>query len=448
MQTLKRLFSITFITLLVFTAFSVGFTKNYPVFGASSEWEAVNNSDLVKAFQAYCKSRDLTIEGSALDAITSMTTKAFDNICRVIGISNNDLQAHIKKATDGNSQLQFLFDSQGISFYNRIFAQFLQDYDLEVGDTADEQNNTIYDGKLFNDNGNKNLIYIVQNLDIAGGSATEATILQYGTNYIYSSTYYSDKAGQNVTFNIQGADHTYKIQSYYINANSAYGVGYNYVPFYFDNGNNMALGGFSFAFNLYDNKLYFVYYSKTVKGQVAYINKPYTRMYKLFALNNVEDQLTNVTIYLTTNNETINNNDYSDNSHTVINNEGDVYNYDSEDEPDPPTGGGGTDGPSDDSPTMPDWGIELPDFDNDWFISGLEKKFPWDIPFNIMFMFSLFSAEPEAPHFEGDIDLKIYKWHYDIDLAPFENIAHYFRLFFFLYFLLQLMLLTKTLIWG
>lgn len=163
--------------------------------------------------------------------------------------------------------------------------------------------------------------------------------------------------------------------------------------------------------------------------------------------DNGTTEVTPTIIFLTTNNNTINANTYNDNKQTVINNEGDVYNYDYDDDDppiNPPSGGGG-----DDSPTDPDdWGIDLPDLNINWLLEGKENKFPFNIPFNIILTLSLLNAEPEAPHFEGTIDLGIYQWNYEIDLEQFDSVAEVCRNFEFIAFLIGLMLLTKRLIWG
>ena len=62
--------------------------------------QASSNADLVSAFKAYCKSRNLAIEGSIADAVTSFTTSTFNNICNTLGIDVTALQAEIASRTD------------------------------------------------------------------------------------------------------------------------------------------------------------------------------------------------------------------------------------------------------------------------------------------------------------------------------------------------------------
>ena len=117
---------------------------------ADDGWSSVSsNSELVQAFQAYCKSRNLAIEGSSVDAITSFTTSTFNNICNKLGIDSSALQAQIKKRSDGNLGLRWLFTVTGTATFNRIFAELLQNNNLSVGDN--NINDNVYSGDIFYD---------------------------------------------------------------------------------------------------------------------------------------------------------------------------------------------------------------------------------------------------------------------------------------------------------
>ena len=151
---MKKFISCLTITLILTASFISGYVKTSSFVYADSidTWTQVTTTDeLVEAFRYYCKSRNLVIEGSALDAITSVSTSAFTNICNSSGINITALQAHIKWAVDGNNGLKYYFDSTGISLYNRIFSEFLQNNNLSVGDSADQANNTLYSGSIFTD---------------------------------------------------------------------------------------------------------------------------------------------------------------------------------------------------------------------------------------------------------------------------------------------------------
>ena len=150
----KRILSVIAITLITIGAISSPLLKTRNALycyadDTIDDWQNVTtNEQLVEAFQYYCKSRDITFEGSVADAVTSFTTQTFQNACRGAGIDMNSIQAHLKYDTDNLGNTRYLFDATGISLYNRIFAQFLQDNELEVGD--ENVNKNINDGYSYN----------------------------------------------------------------------------------------------------------------------------------------------------------------------------------------------------------------------------------------------------------------------------------------------------------
>ena len=119
---------------------------NIPVYASSNEWQNTNLDDQAKAFLYYCKSRNLAVEGSVADALTTWSTDTYYKLCNKLGINPTSIQSDIKKATDGNAGVKFLFNATGMSAMNRIFAEFLQNNNLSVGDTVNNQN--LYDGKF------------------------------------------------------------------------------------------------------------------------------------------------------------------------------------------------------------------------------------------------------------------------------------------------------------
>lgn len=469
---MKKAFTLLSILILTFGLFMSGYAVKCPSYASINDdvvWTPLaQQSDMVIAFQEYCKSRDLTIEGSLADAVTTFTTGAFNSLCNTLGFNMTQLQAEIKAEYDANGKpIKFLFTSTGIDAYNRIFAQFLQDNELEVGDTVD--NKQLYDGYVYTTyDGKKCLVFVVNSRKTI---YTDSEILQYGSPLGYTSEYIqSQYAGSTVGSSQKiKVDYSIAYTSEYtaniaVRSNGGYLYNQSNPLFY----NTLEVGSDTFTgdgfasvcYVLSDSKFYPIGYSDMISGSInIHGSNVYPRKEMSFITNKInnDDQANVCNIYITTNNTTINNNNYE--GDTIINNYPDDDPDDPDDPdpiypdpeyPDPPTYD--PDYPKDPiTPQTPpdDWGIELPDFtDFDWIMSGLEKKFPWDIPFNIMFMLSLFVAEPEAPHFVGDIDLKVCNWHYDLDLEPFEPLADIFRKFFFIGFLLGLMLLTKQLIWG
>ena len=84
-------------------------------------------------------------------------------------------------------------------------------------------------------------------------------------------------------------------------------------------------------------------------------------------------------------------------------------------------------------------------------IANLETVFPFCVPFDLVKIFTLFNAEPEAPHFTW----KFYFWvgemkTYDveIDLSPFDSVAEILRLMELIGFMVFLTLKTRDLIRG
>lgn len=432
------------------------------------EWENCTTAEeQAEAFKAYCKSRDLTIEGSIADGVTSFTTHTYQNLVNTLGLDINALQADIKKTTDSNGVTKFLFNVSGISAMNRIFSQFLQDHELEVGDTANENDNIVYSGVLFTDNSNYSSLCNVSTSNSTNDPYSH--ISAFGTPY-HNLTYSYIKSIMPIA---QGDSNKYEIFTYHVNDNnddpltlyngflgsySTSSMNIQYSNFYkistvktdqnFSYNNRFSKNSYVvITYVTTSSKFYITYNSYSIDGSTL---QSLTLLYTNPI--NPRNAEYNVNIYLTTNNQTINNNNYTNNTYTTINNDGDVYNYDTDDEPDPDTPVT-PDPPTPDDPSggnpPDDWDIELPDLSNtDWVIYGLEKKFPWDIPFNMMFILSLLNAEPVTPHFEGTIDLKVCTWNYDLDLEPFDTIAGYVREFMFLSFIIGLMLMTKNLIWG
>lgn len=457
---LKRIISIFSISLIITGSFFSVYSYEYNVFAASptDEWlNVTNNEQLAEAFRYYCKSRDLTIEGSLADGLTTFTTNAFNGLCNTLGIDITALQANIKYQTDNNTGTKFLFNALSIDAYNRIFAQFLQDNDLSVGDSADQANNTVYSGEYFTDlDGNSCLVFQVTQTFGYDSTTDRANdyILAYGTPLKYSSSAMKilyDAGTTSFTYNlVSGVSRNISTYRYYSDKLYSFGNTTGYAlnnAFYSDEASNypytnITADGYGAIYrntntqSLYFGRINFVSYNNAYNGGArSYVGN----LIQIYKFDDEPDDIQNVVIYLTTNNTTINNNNYE--GDTVINNNGDTNNYypDTPDTPDPPT--------------IPDSGgwqdFSLPDMPNDWLIYGMEKKFPFDIPFNIMFALSLLNHEPEIPHFEGDIDLKVCTWHYDIDLTPFDDIATILRKFEVLAFIIGLAILTKNLInWG
>ena len=421
-----------------------------------SVWQPLNSdSELVEAFQYYCKSRDLTIDGSVANAVTQFTTGAFNGCCNTLGINITQLQAELmvdrSNAPDG---VRYLFSSTGIDAYNRIFAQFLQDNNLSVGDQNVDQE--VYSGRYFTDDqGNNCLVFEFYD----SGSLGSVTPISIGTPYIYSSddllSYLNSANGftrtlsyNNLTYTINGIYDTFtangggKRISFYVDSTASGGTAVivyrNAQQTYFSYGYS-AVG-----YNTYTNNYYIgCYLSKSNNNSVS----TFFPKKRLNTVNNANGS-SGITINLVSNQ--INNNTYE--GDTIINNNGTP-------EEDTPSGGtppdwdlGGGQGTVDDG-NGNTWNItwpsfELPDLNIDWTINGLSEKFPFSIPFDLVALVTVLSAEPEAPEFSGTIDLKVYQWNYDLDFSQFDTVAAVFRTAETILFVFGLIMITRKIIRG
>lgn len=436
MKAIKRIITLLLIIMVVLCAVFVSYTgiKNGAVVYASVNDDSIyvplrSESDAVKAFQVYCKSRDLTIEGSLSDAVTTFTTGAFNSACNELGIDITELQAEIKAEYDASGKpVKFLFNDTGVMAMNRIFAQFLQDNELEVGD--EDVNKEVYDGWLFeDDSGNKCFVYYYDN-----GVLVEGTPYIYGLNDVLALNQQSSLSTSfiysNTTYDF--ALYWKNYSTYYMQLNNGNNRLY-YQTLKEGSGNtisNYRNIGIPIIYAINGNLMLTQYKYRNAGSDANYV---FENGY-VFGSNNLSR--TNIIIV----SNTINNNVYE--GDTIINNEGDIINNnpDIPDQPDLP------DYPNEPTDNPSDWGAEMPDLNIPWYLQGKEDKFPWNIPFNIMLTLSLLKAEPEAPHFEGTMDFKFTTYDYEIDLSQFDDVAAVLRKMEVIAFLIGLMILTRNLI--
>lgn len=441
MKAIKRIIALILVSIFVIGAIFISYTgiKNGAVVYATVNDDAIyvplrSESDAVKAFQAYCKSRDLTIEGSLSDAVTTFTTGAFNSACNELGIDITELQAEIKAEYDQSGEpVKFFFNDTGVMAMNRIFAQFLQDNELEVGDSADEQNNTVSGGDYFVDM-DGNGCYVLEVNTTSGNTGVFASnVVKTGSKYVNS---------YNEIYNFIGENSNKRLfNTYHINSNDTVNL-YGYYGYVSGGWWRIITPNNTNSVVQMTDKKYLQGYlciEKTADGVyflALYSPKSTVVVNQIYRLNNVSTQ--NVIVFLTTNNTVINNNNYE--GDTYITNEGDIINNDNPDQADFP------DYPNEPTNTPDDWGAEMPDLNIPWYLQGKEEKFPWNIPFNIMLTLSLLKAEPQAPHFEGTMDFKFTTYDYEVDLSQFDDVAEVLRKMEVIAFLIGLMVLTKNLI--
>lgn len=444
MKAIKRIIALILISIFVIGAVFISYTgiKNGAVVYATVNDDSIyvplrSESDAVKCFQAYCKSRDLTIEGSLSDAVTTFTTGAFNSACNELGIDITELQAELKAEYDQSGEpVKFFLNDTGVMAMNRIFAQFLQDNELQVGDA--DVDKTIYSGMVFTDNNGINSLvtfYDANDSDkvTAMGTAYHAYDGWYAVNDVSypTNTQYPFVKLSGFNFNyVDNKSHTFIIEKLAV-SDEVYryrGSIDNLSASNFWLYNNGNTGMFSVLYNIRTSDYYIGYVNLTT-------NKVGGTKIKITP-NNGQSQQTNIIIVA----PTINNNNYE--GDTIINNEGDIINNnpDNPDQPDFP------DYPEEPTGNVDDWGAEMPDLNIPWYLQGKEDKFPWNIPFNIMLTLSLLKAEPQAPHFEGTMDFKFTTYDYEIDLSQFDDVAEVLRKMEVIAFLIGLMVLTRNLI--
>lgn len=463
----KKILIATLIVLIAFSGFLAGFFS----VGVISIYAAVNDdpiyvplrdqSDLVKNFQAYCKSRDLTIEGSLTDAVTTFTTSAFNSACNEIGINITQLQAEIKAEYDQSGKpIKFLMNEFGVMAMNRIFAQFLQDNELEVGD--ENVNKNVYDGKYFVDDlGNKCLPTILKtNTYTHYDTFNNPTIVvQPGTAFVkpgFEDALSFAKDGTSTHY----VDFRFNDNHYYIDSHIPDDGGgvtavciyaYPYACYYTTkrSGSDTNIyrrskihGGYPSIFTFQDSTSIGYGILNTYTDDYGNGTKYYGFTYQIME----SAQLPSVTINIVS--TTINNNNYE--GDTIINNDGDIINNPQPTQPNDPNN---TIHNVPETPLSPNddggWDIDLPDIDiPNLPLGNLSEKFPFSIPWDLVAFYAMLDAEPQAPRFNGTMDLTLVQWNYDIDLSSFDSAAELCRKLQFGLFVVGLIVASRSIIRG
>lgn len=436
------------ITITAFAFIQGYMSVNTPVFGATG-WENVTSTEeLAEAFRYYCKSRDLTIEGSVLDGVTSFTTQTFNNICDRLGLNITAIQADLKKSTDGNLGVQYLFNSSGIATYNRIFAQFLQDNDLEVGDEVDDKE--LINGRF--DSSSNAFLYVFS-------SDSGPNIISYGTSYPFTYSYLTSvsmgrTSSDPFLYNYSVLGNSLSIRSFkaandnfpircYVKNNTNNNQGDHYIG----NAND---GTLCVGYVTYNNSYIIAGVYKNMSG-VFTIEK-----YVTLSSSDANQYISIQNVYITTNNNPINNNTYQNNTYTTINNDGDVNNYNTDQEPGPgdtpsvnpspitpPSDSGGSDG----DVSFPNFNFKFPEIN--WSLGDLSSKFPFSIPFDLVAFYTVLNAEPRAPAVDAEIPLgDFYNWHFEADFSQFDNYAVIIRNVEYISFVVALIYITVKFVKG
>lgn len=457
---LKRIITSLFCLLFIFVSIPIfGFTDFFSVSvyagtgpdndGVPIGYSPAGLNDQVDAFRSYCKSRNLFIEGSALDTVSSVTSEIYQHLVADAGLDINQLQNEIYKKTNDNVGAQWFFTTTGISAYNRLFAEFLQNNNLAVGD--ENVDKTLYSGKSYTDpDGNKCLVWVCTSLPQNANYPSDK-ILYRGSAYLYNTSQLVAMNGSSVTYHPTTSQSITKyiltqdgvIRMCYQN-NYSYGTA---ISGKYSDGDTYFDGKGIIAYTPSNDKYYFAGYMRRTWSRYNTNTETFFDWVQLtFSSDQVENANVNVTSTV------INNNNYE--GDTYITNEGDV-NPPAE----TPSGGndpgwnvGGGQGSYDDGQgnnytiNFPDF--ELPDLNIDWSIQGLGNKFPFSIPFDIASLVTVLNAEPEAPRFQGTMDLGITTYDYDINLAQFDTVASACRIAELLLLVFGLIMITRSIIKG
>lgn len=438
-------------------SFFIGYSHsfNLPVYANEipEGWTQVtNNTQLVNAFKAYCKSRNFAIEGSVADAVTNFTTNTFNNLCKEIGIDIDKLQAEIAYKTSGNLGLQWFFTQSGISTYNRIFAELLQNNNLEVGNNV---NDVVYSGKYFTGYDNYScLVTITEYYKQTSGTSLN-NLLYKGTYYKYNIGFADsliDTTGQN--FNVISTQYTTNnlttTRELSTNATS-YQNGKRITILSVDIYNNNSSAS---TYGIKDGYMTIFYVPSTDSyyyGIISFLgNNFYTGSfsYKVYPKVNRNVEIKYSTNNIISNQTTINNNNYE--NQTVIYEDGTYSsdpNYnpypDGDPNPTPPSQSGGDGG----NITFPNFNFDIPSIN--WSLGDLSNKFPFSIPFDLVAFYTILNAEPIAPVIDAHIPLGTwYDWHFEADFSQFENYAVIIRNVEYIGFVVTLIFITVKFVKG
>lgn len=361
---------------------------------AADDWQDLESGDIVSAFQAYCKSRNILVEGSAAYAATTWTTSTFNRLCDQLGIDITELQAQIKKKTDGNLGTRWLFSVTGVTGFNRIAAELLQNNNLSVGDANVHKN--VYSGKIFSDDdGNKCLIYIISSTTQGNGTTSNTSknnIVAHGTYLKYSNDSIYD--GQNISFNINGNRYSSVVRlntgnGVYTESGTGYTIA-NADAYYFFKSSFIEEGCITVYYVQNENRYYL--------GSIGipyeeYLRPYYKNTFNLMSLNVINpNSNTDTDVYINTPDDDPIEPQIPEDEPIEIGDDGDT------------SGGGGGDGGGDEpsdpdnweptTPTIPDPSspdfpsVEIPDIDIpdlpslNFSLGDLSEKFPFSIPFD------------------------------------------------------------------
>lgn len=458
---LKRIITTLFCLFLIIVSTPICYASGAP----SGYTPATSDQDLAQSFNDYCKSRDAKFTSSSPGSTYTYVYNYIKKYAAYAGYDIDSLQEGLYKSTsEGGGVMRWYMSSQLIGMYNNLFAYLINENDLEVGDTA---NVNVYSGLAYTDyDGNTCLIYVCINNVPSGYSSFQNLLYDtavtkftsMGTPYKYTS---SDIGllfhnSEQPYFRSSSSNYNYRTLAQGSNGlvhDSAIGSDSSTFGLFGTNNtnNNVSDGNYIVCrFANYPDRLWLCSFTQRKNPDNSEIRCDLAN-YKVLLSNSSDNATNNLNInFVTIDNKTINNNNYE--GDTIITNEGDVINNTPPGGQDPGWNVGGGQGTYEDNNgnsytiNFPDF--ELPDLNIDWSIQGLGNKFPFSIPFDIASLVSVLNAEPEAPRFQGTMDLGITTYEYDINLAQFDTVASACRIAELLLLVFGLIMITRSIIKG
>lgn len=446
------------------------------------QWEDVDSDELYgRAFNAYMKNR-----GGAYTSSQGIGKSLFNwdyntlmLLGRGLGIDVQSLNNKIHYYVDNNGVYKFMYDTSAIGILNNLYEAVLDKYGIDYTNT--DVDIDVYNG-YATDNGFHLYVF-----DIPAGNTANVNLKQLmlteGTFYMYShDTIYNNWQELNPYFNLRDKDTPTSYNQYtatfdfskYPNTNLATNkVGYGSFKNnsdYYDYSPALRTGG---SINSLDFKGTFVssYFGGCYGFPCIAMFKFNSNTYHLYFCNITYTNNNEIYIYkygyLDTIVNALNNNavDHDNikfvapkikvplptDDPVIIDDDGNSDDDDDDDDnpsqkPVPPDSI--TPNPNNPSlPTgVPDVDFQMPNINIDWNLDlDIDNlPFPFSIPNDLYNAFNSLNVEPEAPHFQGNIDLVVYEWPVDIDFTDFSSMANVFRKWFLFLYIITLIIATRS----